>query len=89
MAKQLVARTLGRARDKALELAERYRLEGAVRMVRRVAGWAAAGLGLLRRGFETVGMASAVGCVIASIVIGAARRVGRSGIGLGRVEGPG
>ncbi len=66
MAKQLVTRTLGRARDKALELIERYRLEGAVRMVRRVAGWAATGLGLLRRGFEIVGMASAVGWVIAS-----------------------
>ena len=89
-AKQLVARTIGRTRDKALQLIERCRLEGAVRMVRRAAGWAATGLGLLRRGFEIVGMASAVGWVIASpaarnlldragqAVVGVARRVGRT-----------
>ncbi len=69
---------------------ERYRLEGAVRVVRRVTGWAASGLGLLRRGFEIVGMASAVGWVVASptarnlldragqAVLRVARRVGRT-----------
>ena len=89
-AKNLVARTIGRARDKALQLIERYRLHGAVRMVHRAAGWAATGLGLLRRGFEIVGMASAVGWVIASptarnlldrarrAVVGVAGRVGRA-----------
>ncbi len=89
-AKHLVARTVGRARDKALELIRALPPAG-----RRPAGAAGGGLGatglaLLRRGFEIVGMASAVGWVIASptarnlldragqAVVSVARRLGRT-----------
>ena len=65
-ARQALLSLVGRARDAALRIVEQYRLGGAVWAAQASLGWLAGGYRLLRRGIEVVGMASAVGMVIAS-----------------------
>lgn len=68
-AKHALLSLVDKARRYAARLIEQYRLGGAVRAVKSTLGWLAGGYRLLRRGLEIVGMASAVGLVVASPTI--------------------
>lgn len=75
-AKHALLSLVGKARRFATRVIEQYRLGGAVQAVKSTLGWLAGGYRLLRRGLEVVGMASAVGMVIA--FRNAAARVGQA-----------